>query len=171
MMSWTIFFIILILLLTLAYGSYKFAPWVPTKSGDLKRILALADLRPGDVFYDLGCGTGKVVFAAAEIKGVKAVGVELFLPLYLYCLIKKWISGSSAEFECRDFFSKDLSGASVIYVFGTPRTLQSKLREKIWSEVKQGTKIISYVFEFSDLIPEGVSKPSVEKLSIRLYKV
>ncbi|MFH1582800.1 MAG: class I SAM-dependent methyltransferase, partial [Candidatus Falkowbacteria bacterium] len=65
---------------SLIFSVLSFAPWVPSRSRDLKRTFKLADLRPGQIFYDLGCGNGKVAIYAANNFKVKAVGLEISLP-------------------------------------------------------------------------------------------
>jgi len=40
-------------------------------------MLAMANLKPGEVLYDLGCGNGRILVTAAEKYKVKAVGVEI----------------------------------------------------------------------------------------------
>lgn len=50
----------------LAFTTLFFAPWVPTKSRDVKRAIKLSGLRSGEVFYDLGCGDGRVTLEAAK---------------------------------------------------------------------------------------------------------
>jgi len=40
-------------------------------------MLILADLKPGEVLYDLGSGDGRAVIMAAKDFGAKSVGVEL----------------------------------------------------------------------------------------------
>jgi len=169
----TIFYIkIAIILILLAYASYTFAPWLPTRDRDLKRVIDLAGLKSGETFYDLGCGTGKTVFATTIVQGVKGIGVEVFYPLFVYCRLKKFlIRDAQSKFIFGDLFKKDLSKADVVYVFGTPKTLQGKLQKKIWSEAKKGTRVISYAFEFKEMIPEKISKPSDKDLSIYLYVV
>lgn len=160
------------ILLSIAYASYTYAPWLPTRSRDVSRVLQLAELKEGERFYDLGCGTGKIVFAAARCNGVQATGIELVLPLYLFCRIKKAFSKNSrSQFVWGDFFRKDLSGADVVYLFGTPKTLQGRLKEKLFKELKPGSRIISYAFEFLDVQPAKVSKPTNNDLPIRLYIV
>ena len=41
-------------------------PWVPTRYELIKHIMRIARVGPGDVFYDLGCGDGRVVIEAAK---------------------------------------------------------------------------------------------------------
>jgi cyclopropane fatty-acyl-phospholipid synthase-like methyltransferase len=43
----------------------------------VERMLELAELKPGDVLYDLGCGDGRIVVAAAKFYGIRAVGYDL----------------------------------------------------------------------------------------------
>ncbi len=80
--------IIVICLLTIAISVKSFAPWVPCRSKDLKRIFNLADLKPKEVFYDLGCGNGKTVIYANKNFQAKSIGIELALPLFLICKIR-----------------------------------------------------------------------------------
>lgn len=167
-----IYLFVALLLLSIAYASYTYAPWLPTRGRDIKRVLQLADLQPGETFYDLGCGTGKTVFAAASVDGVKAKGIELVLPLYLYCRIRQLFNTkSNNHFVWGNFFTKDLSDADVVYLFATPKTMQGRLQEKIWREVKPGTRIISYAFGFANIQPAEISKPTKNDLPIRLYIV
>ena len=55
----------------------QLAPFDPTPQEVVERMLALAEVKPGDVLYDLGAGDGRIVIAAAKKYGVKAVGFEI----------------------------------------------------------------------------------------------
>lgn len=59
-----------------SYTTRDGAPFVPLPASVIKNIINLAEVKEGDVFYDLGSGDGRVVIAAA-LKGAKAVGIEL----------------------------------------------------------------------------------------------
>src|SRR5262245_12362259 len=52
-------------------------PYVPTKEPIVDRMLQMAAIKPGDVIYDLGCGDGRIVIAAAKRFGVRGVGVDI----------------------------------------------------------------------------------------------
>ena len=167
---WVLIGIVFLFLLSSAYAGFVFAPWLPTRRKDIERLKKLADLKPGQIFYDLGCGTSQVVMEMSKVKGSKAKGVELVLPLFLYCQLKKIISKAQAKFYWKNLFKMDISDADVIYLFGTPRTLQGKIQKKIWAECKAGTKVFSYAFAFDNFYAHGVDKPK-DQLSIYQYIV
>jgi len=58
--------------LVVAFG----APWLPTRNNDIKKLLKLSGLKSGDVFIDLGCGSGGVLVAASQM-GAKPIGYEI----------------------------------------------------------------------------------------------
>jgi len=41
-------------------------PYVPTTEEAVKAMLKLADVKKSDIVYDLGCGDGRIVIAAAK---------------------------------------------------------------------------------------------------------
>ena len=51
--------------------------FVATPRSIVKQMLELANVKPGDVVYDLGCGDGRVVIAAAKHYGARAVGIDI----------------------------------------------------------------------------------------------
>ncbi len=163
--------IIAVLMFSLAFSSLSLAPWVPTRKRDLKRAFKLAGLKPGEIFYDLGSGTGTTVFGASAEEGVKAIGIELALPMYFFSVLKKLIlRDKNAHFKLKSLFNEDLSQADVVYVFGLPNTLKEKLVTKFKKELKPGSRVLSYVFPIHSLVPEVVDRPTDKDLSIYLYK-
>lgn len=168
--SWIVLLVLLLLLVPLAVAGISFAPWVPTWQVDVDRALRLAQLKSGEVFYDLGCGDGKAVLAAAQL-GAKATGIEIAWPLYLFCLLRKAISHQpSATFRLGNLFKLNISDADVVYIFGMPRTIQDKLRVKLEQELKSGTRVVSYVFPIHGWETVTKDKPSPKQMSLYLYK-
>jgi len=165
-----IIFIVVYLSLSLIITYIFLAPYVPTKKRDLKRIFKLADLKPGEVFYDLGCGTGNLVIYAAKNFQAQAIGVEMVFPLFLICKIKQlFCQRKTIIFKFKNLYKENLSKAEVIYFFGLPETINTKLKEKLEKEVKPGSRIISYVFKIKDWQPEVIDKPRQKDLPIYLY--
>ncbi len=135
-----------IVALTFAYAAIKGAPWVPTVGKDLERFLALAKIQPGQRMYDLGCGDGRLVVAAAEA-GAEARGVELSLFPFAMAVFRQLLSPSRARVKIlfRDIWHTDLSDADIVYFFLMPK-VYPKLKEKLEKELKKGAKVITYVW-------------------------
>lgn len=148
------------------------APWVPMRSRDLKRVFELAKLKDGQVFYDLGCGNGKVVLYAARNFNVQAIGIEIGIPLYITCILRKFFGRvKNAHFKYKSLFSEDISKADVVYLFGMNRTLKERMVKKLLTELKPGARIISYVFEIEGLplTESSMGDASKKELPIYLY--
>ncbi|MEK9153569.1 MAG: hypothetical protein AAB723_03155 [Patescibacteria group bacterium] len=148
-MTLFIFFLLLIILVlagTAAWAGYRAAPWAPTFKADTERFLKLADIKPNQKVYDLGCGDGRLVLAASQA-GAVAVGFEISLLPYL---IAKWrILRSPFKKKCsikfRDFWRADLSDADAVYFFLMPKIF-AKMKAKLEKELKPGAKVIIYAW-------------------------
>src|SRR3990167_6679931 len=79
------------------------APWVPTPMPRVKRMLELADLKPGDRVYDLGCGDGRMVHWAAKQYFADAVGLELSPLVYAWARTRNFFLRSPSKILMRDF--------------------------------------------------------------------
>lgn len=111
----------------------------------LDEILALVPMRPGQRFYDLGCGEGRVLIAARQKYGVHAVGYEVNVCAYLYARLNIWWHGGGVEVRFRNFMQADLSDADVIYCYQASGAIQ-QLRDKFNRELKPGTIVISNTY-------------------------
>jgi len=151
--------LIFLIMLTFFYSVVRAISWVPMWSKDLERFLKLANIKPGDKVYDLGCGDGKLLFAAAG-RGAKAEGFEIsFLP-YIIAKVRQLFEKNKVSIKFRDFWLVNLKDANVVFFFLIPR-IYPKLKEKLQRELKPGTKVIAYVWPFTDWEPEQIDK--VEK--------
>lgn len=166
-MELIIIIIIFIGFSTLAIAGKSFAPWVPTKKKDVGRVIKLAKIKPGEFWFELGCGDGRMSKAAAQA-GAKATGIELALPLYLAALIRTRRTGTTIKFG--SLFKTDLTKADVVYFFGMPDKIASKLKIKLEAELMPGTRVISYAFPVEGWEPLVVDKPTEDDIEIYLYR-
>ncbi len=143
MVLWIVVFVIIV---SFAYGGISAAPWVPTWGADVDRFMQLADIASGQKVYDLGCGDGRLVIAAAR-RGAHAVGYEVSLIPYALAQVRRFVSGQSnrAHIVLKDFWRADLSDADVVYVFLMEK-IYDKLQAKLEQELKPGAKVVVYVW-------------------------
>jgi len=168
-MDFKIFILIFnIILFLFILGGFYGVIWTPTKKRDYDRIAKLIDLKPEVIFYDLGSGTGNLLFHFSKRYKIKCVGIEISPVLYLY---SKFISifFKNVEIKYGDFFKKNLSEANVIYAFLHPK-MYEKLKEKIFREVKKdSTVIVLSTWPFENIIPSKISQEKGESTYF-LYK-
>ncbi|MGE0491871.1 MAG: cyclopropane-fatty-acyl-phospholipid synthase family protein [Vulcanimicrobiota bacterium] len=99
------------------FGDFRYGetPWFTAEE-----ILREAELGPDDVFIDLGCGRGKMVFMAHLLTGAQAIGVDL-LASYLVVArrIVAWLGLDGVSFRHQDFADTPLEEVTCVYVAGT----------------------------------------------------
>jgi hypothetical protein len=167
-MFWAVL-LIFILLLPMAIAAKSFAPWIPISSSDLDRLFSVIKLKTGEIFYELGCGDGRVCLYAGKNYKNTIIGLELALPMYLICLLRNRYK--NVTFKNANLFSTDLSKADVIYMYGLPRIINSRLKPKLEKECKPGTRIISYAFMIDGWKPVLTNKPTSKDLPIFVYEL
>ncbi len=144
------------------------APWWRTNKKTADAICKLANIKREDVVYDLGCGDGEVLIAAADKFGIKGVGIEIDILRFFIASIRVGQHGLSDYLNIRraNFFKQDISPASVVIVYLVPATLK-KLLPKFKKDLKRGTRIISYRYDI-----EGLKAKKVDLLNdLRLYVI
>lgn len=148
----------IILLVSFAYAGLRGAPWVPTKRIDVERFLNLAAIREGDKMYDLGCGDGRMVRAAAEA-GAQAEGFELSLFPYILAKVRRSFSTqrSRIKISFRDIWYTDLHDVDIVYFFLMPK-FYPKLKDKLEKELKSGARVIAYVWPIEGWEPVKIDE-------------
>lgn len=160
--------ILIIIVASTVYAASQGAPWVPTKKKDVARFLDFVDMKPGEKFYELGCGDARLAIAAAKKFSVKAVGVELSIPQVVAAIIRNWLAKTEVKIKWANLFKTDLSDADIVYLFLMPEPY-AKLKPKLEKELKPGTRVITYVWPMVGWEAEKVD--SVEgKLKLFLYR-
>lgn len=122
------------------------------------RMLEVADLKKGDVLYDLGCGDGRIVVAAAKRYGVKAVGFDVD-PRRVKESRENAVKNGVADrvtIAQQDIFKTDLSGASVVTLYLLPN-LNVRLMPRL-ARLKPGSRIVSHSFVMKGARPSRVEK-------------
>jgi predicted RNA methylase len=124
------------------------APFVPSPPQVIKKMLMLAELKAGEVFFDLGAGDGRTVIIAAKEFGARAVGVELREDLVKKALSSVYEQGLQDRVTMvnGDMFGVDLSSADVIFLYLTT-SANEKVKPKLEAELKQGVRVVSHDYE------------------------
>lgn len=135
-------------------------PPLPAHLAQAKKMVELAKLTRGMKAVDLGSGTGRLLFLAAQ-SGANVVGYELnpFLVLWTKLLIKlKGLTGQ-VEVRWKSIYKADLENVNVVFAFLFPQPMKI-LGPKLFSELPDNAKIFSYVFQIpghtSDRVVEGI---------------
>ncbi|MGH7828022.1 MAG: SAM-dependent methyltransferase [Candidatus Binatia bacterium] len=132
----------------------KIVPYVPTPQDVVDRMLELAQVKKGDVVYDLGSGDGRIVVTAARKYGVRAIGFEID-PQRIkesHDNIKKAGVGHLVEVRQQDIRTVDLSPASVLTMYLLPE-VNLMIRPNIWKQMKAGSRVVSHDFDMGDWKP------------------
>jgi SAM-dependent methyltransferase len=131
--------------------------WVPTPAPLVERMLAMAQVGPGDVVFDLGSGDGRTVIAAAK-RGAQAVGVEYnpdMVALSRRNADLERLPKGRARFVQGDIFETDFSSATVVTLYLLP-DLNVRLRPTLLL-MRPGTRVVSHMFRMEDWEPDETS--------------
>ena len=141
------------------------AEWAPASMKIVRKMLRMAKVSRKDIVYDLGCGDGRFVLTALrEFNAKSAVGIEID-PLRCFFSKIRTRKFKNAKIKFGSFVKKDLNEATVITCFLRQKTNDS-LREKL-SQLKPGTKIVSYIWKFSGWKPVKADK----KNKVYMYEI
>ena len=124
------------------------APFVATPIPVVRQMLILAELRDGEILFDLGSGDGRAVIMASKDFGARSVGVELREDLANRALdnIKKLGLTDKITIVQKDIFNVDLSSANVVFLYLTT-SANEKIKPKLETELKPGTRVVSHDYE------------------------
>jgi SAM-dependent methyltransferase len=131
--------------------------WVATTDPVVDLMLKMAKVTSGDVVYDLGCGDGKIVIAAAKRYGARGVGIDIDPERIKEATANAKEAGvaDKVRFILGDIFdpSVPIGDATVVTLFLMPR-LNLLLRPRLWKELKPGTRVVSNSFDMGDWTAE-----------------
>ncbi len=127
----------------------------PSPENVVEQMLRLANVHKGDVVYDLGCGDGRMVIAAAKLFGARGVGIDIDPERIKESRENARKAGVKRRvtFRNEDLFEADISRATVVTLF-LWHSVNLKLRPKLWRELKPGTRVVSHHWDMGDWKPE-----------------
>ncbi|MBN1916156.1 hypothetical protein JW796_04190 [Candidatus Dojkabacteria bacterium] len=143
-------------------GFFIGAPYYPSNSRKVKKMIELADLRKGQTVADLGAGDGRVIYEASK-KGVEAHCIEINPILTLYSRLK-FRKIKNIKIINKNMWKVDLSSYDRIFLFCLSKEMK-KFEKKLQMEMKPGSLVISNIFKFNKWIPVKAQD------SIYVYKV
>ena len=127
--------------------------YVPTPEVVVDRMLELARVGRDDVVYDLGCGDGRIVIAAARRYGARAVGFDIDPTRVAEA--RRNVAAAGVEqlvtIERRDVFELDLTPATVVTLYLLPE-LNVRLLPQL-ERLRPGSRIVSHDFDIAGVIP------------------
>lgn len=130
--------------------------YVPTQPQVVEAMLKLAKVGKGEVVYDLGCGDGRIVVAAARDFGATGVGIDIDPQRIAEANenVKTNKVQDKVKILQQDLFETDFSKANVVTLY-LLQSLNEKLKPKLLKELKPGSRIVSHAFSMgADWPPE-----------------
>ena len=133
------------------------APFLATPPDVVERMLKLAGVGPSDIVYDLGCGDGRIVIAAAQKLGARGVGVDIDARLINEAQANARIAGveDRVTFLVQDALTADVSNATVVTLYLLSAS-NVKLRPILTRQLRRGARIVSHNFAMGDWQPDAV---------------
>lgn len=148
---WLGLLMVVVLALPGIRARWKQAPYVWTSTKIQAIMLRFATIKPGDIAYDLGCGDGRLVRAAAT-HGAMATGIEASLLTYALAWI--WsLPVRNARIRFGDLWKGDYRDADVIFCYLLVASME-RFEHDIWPTLKPGCRVVSNSFRMKGLVSE-----------------
>ncbi len=135
------------------------APFVPTPNDVVDRMLKLAGVTEDDIVYDLGCGDGRIVIAAARNFGARGVGVDIDPQRIAEANANAELAGVQhlVEFIEQDAMEVDVSDATVVTLYLLSSS-NARLRPILTRQLRPGARIVSHAFNMGTWEPDIVDR-------------
>jgi ubiquinone/menaquinone biosynthesis C-methylase UbiE len=148
----------------------KLAPFVSSPISVIDKMLAAASLRSGETLYDLGCGDGRIVVAAAKNFGAHAVGVEISDSLAQRARQQALAQGLQDQVKIitADMMGVDVSQANVVSLYLMTEA-NDTLKPKLERELKPGARVVSLEFKVPGWKPSRVEKVELHNHPYTIY--
>jgi SAM-dependent methyltransferase len=129
-------------------------PFIVTPPHIVDQMIALAELQEDDLVYDLGCGDGRILIAAAQQAGCHAVGFDIDADLVRQARENAKSAGVEhlVTVQQRDVLTVDLSEASVVMVYLLPWIMEKLIPQ--FDAMEPGSRIVSHDFRIAGCEPD-----------------
>lgn len=130
-------------------------PFVPSDDKVIAAMLDLAGVGEHDLLYDLGCGDGRIVVAAALQRGARGVGIDLDPERVADAMHRAYRAGVADQviFHEDDLLEADFADATVVCLY-LLESVNLELRPRLLQELRPGTRIVSHAFDMGDWLPD-----------------
>ena len=144
-------------------------PFLPSPTHIVRRMLEIADVRPGEVVYDLGCGDARMLIEAARLFDARGVGIELQQSLVTKARrrVDELELGERIKIMQGNLFQASLKDADVVALYLT-RDALTRLRPILEAELKPNARVVTHDFRIRGWKPIYVEKIGDHR--IYLYK-
>jgi cyclopropane fatty-acyl-phospholipid synthase-like methyltransferase len=144
------------------------APWVPGSMRVIRRMLELAEVKPGQMVVDLGAGDGRIVIIAARSFRAKAAGVEIDPLRWALANLGIRILGlrDRAVVRLGNMRSFPLEGADVVTLY-LLKGIKQELQDRLQKSLRPGARVVSHTFSMSGWTPTVLD----ERLGIFVYEI
>jgi precorrin-6B methylase 2 len=153
------------------------APFVPTPRSVVERMLDIASVDRADVVYDIGCGDGRMVIAAAKIHEARGVGIEIDPALVAECRAAAKREGVErlVRFLEMDATKARLTEATVVTVYLLPESLE-ELAPLFERDLRPGARIVSHNYRIPGwddrlALSESLTDEAGREHTIHLYRL
>jgi len=141
-----VLFVIAVAIAYFVFASFLFgAGYQPTPRRSVETMLRFAEVGPRDTLYDLGAGTGAIVFRAARTYRARVVGVEVEPLRYLILKLRRSFGpfGDRITLHWGNLFDLEFRDASVVTAFLWPGAMV-RLRPRLEAELPDGARVVSH---------------------------
>ncbi len=135
------------------------APWVPVSKSTARKMLELAQVTHEDTLLDMGSGDGRIIIMAAKEFGATALGIEAdpLRVLWSRSVIRLRRLKDNVSVIWGNFFAQTLPDVTVVTVY-QGQAINKRLKKKLSSDLKRGTRVVSYSFPFDGWTPVETQK-------------